>query len=280
MTDLPHTQPASGHAASVAWTRALQAGALTALVWGCGIPAVQYDQAVAQTAQERAGRDEAERALADTKQRLSELERRLEAAEQARSQAEYTLAVANRERDDAQQIVEQLRGELDRIARDLRGFGEQNRALATLVADLERRAARLAEVEAEADERAQLLRDLGIALRDDVAGPAVTLTLERGAPVVHLSVEGCFTSGDQLTPDATRVVQQVALLVVPLPSRTVEVTAAPTGEPMATQSAKVTIVANELSRAGMPAARVTTPAAEPGALPGWVMVTIRRVPSR
>ncbi len=131
--------------------------------------------------------------LAGLRQRLELAERRATTAEQQRdeqssiaSRAEYELAVVEKERDNANELLEQLRADLDRTADHLRTFSTQKKELAIAVTQLEARLAETERMEAENKERAQVLRDLAVELSDAVRSAAVDLTVIGGTPVLRL----------------------------------------------------------------------------------------------
>ncbi len=249
---------------------------------GCLVPASQRDNAVATADAERARREAGEIELRALREQLAELQRRLSAAtaaiEEARKQQaqdDYDLAAARRERDDAMEVVDQLRAELERVARHLRAFGERNKALARELDDMKDRADRLTALQDEADERAKMMADLAIALRDDARAGVVALDIVGGRPMVRLLPRGAF-SGEQLTFAGTRAVRDVVGVVEPSKSRLVIV--APAG-PGAVDGARADAVAKALASTGLAADRISRGTdSPPSEGEGGVELSIRRRP--
>ena len=244
---------------------------------GCGVPAAQHDAVVAQLNQERAERQRTESELQNEvsalSTRLSEAQKQLERFERDAGQGAYDLALVTRERDDAQALVEQLRGELERIADHLRQYAGRNSELAQSLSEVESRVKELTELEAEAQQSAEVLRDLALLSRDEVTAGHITLELEGVVAVMALRAE-FLMAGEQLSARAQRIAQGVAQVVIPVQSRRLQVAYAEVAE---TQRAALVMV-QALMDSGLPAERLSTSVLPNDVEPDWVLLRVVRAP--
>jgi septal ring factor EnvC (AmiA/AmiB activator) len=196
----------------------------------CLVPQARVEEADARAASERTARETAEGQLGALGQQLSQIqqalrraEQRLDDCSQRLAQVDYDTAVIVKERDDSKELVAQLRDELDRVARHLQAFGEKNRELGQALAQMQTEAERLERAEADADQRAQLLRDLSLELEKEAKRGAVSLAMSGGAAVVKLTPARVLTRDRmRLTPSGRAIVRAVGKLVGPLDNSRVE----------------------------------------------------------
>ena len=195
---------------------------------GCLVPKSQLDEAETALEQERQAHTTTEQQLDALSKRLSQVEQtlrkeaaELEACEQELAQADYAQAVVVKERDDAKALVAQLREELDRVAKHIEAYGQRNRALEKTVGEMQAEAKRLEQAEADADERAKLLRDLALELEPEAKRGSVQLAISGGVAVIKLDPRKVFT-GKRLTESGRVVARAVVKLLGPLKNRRLE----------------------------------------------------------
>jgi hypothetical protein len=164
-------------------------------------------------------RDQARREVGSRQARLDRNEQRL-------AQLRMDLDVAAQQREEAGRIVEQLRGELARVADHLRTFSDQRDTLRTALDAAEGKLARLAEVEREAAARAVVVRDLAVALHRPVATGEAELALVEGRPVLRLPAARVVPTTDAagVDPDGDAMLAAVARVAAAHPGVSVHVT--------------------------------------------------------
>jgi hypothetical protein len=184
------------HVASVA--------ALAGLLGAC-VPAARYEEAKSASEVELAGRQRAEIELAATRAKLdaaqSELDQRaqkLAETEQSVSESKLESSVAVKERDEATGIVEQLRGELARVADNLRSYAQQKADLEKSLQAAQARKLELERNEAHTVAIARLTRDLTSALGDRVLSGDVTVDVRDGRVVLGAAPELLFNDDGSL----------------------------------------------------------------------------------
>ncbi len=164
-------------------------------------------------------RDEAVREAVARQARLDRKEQRL-------AQLRMDVDVAAQQREEAARLVEQLRGELARVADHLRTFSDQRDSLRSALDAAEDKLARLAEVEQEAAARAVMVRDLALALHRPVATGEVELAVVEGRPVLRLPAARVIPAADAagVDPDGDAMLAAVARVAAAHPGVSVHVT--------------------------------------------------------
>jgi hypothetical protein len=164
-------------------------------------------------------RDDAARVLHDRQEQV-----RL--AEQKLAELELDVNVAAQEREEAVRLVEQLRGELGRVAGHLRAFSDQRDALQSALDAAEGRLHQLAEMEREAAQRSMLVRDLALALHRPVATGEVELAVVEGRPVLRVPTARVFpeTSAEVVDPDGDALLAAVAQVASSHPGVSIHLT--------------------------------------------------------
>jgi outer membrane murein-binding lipoprotein Lpp len=192
----------------------------SALVAGCYVPRSRYDQANAQLRQEQAARRATEGDLDRARAEIAALTSSLGAREAALSTRDGQAAQAkldadrlSTERDDAVGLVDQLRGELARAGDDLRTFSGQKQELESALAAAEAKAKELDQEEHRVEQKELLMRDLSLALGQDVTKGVVAVTAVEGKPAIRVAASAAF-SGGELRPDAAAVVERLAAVLI------------------------------------------------------------------
>jgi hypothetical protein len=223
----------------------------------CVVPKARYDQVVAQADAEHAVVMEAEAEAEQCERRRAILNEHLQVAEantrsveNARSGLQVELTVVRRERDDAQLLVDQLRGELERVGSDVRTFAGRNAQLQESMGQLEARVEALAAAEAAAEARTEAFSDLALGLRTDLARGVVDLELVAGHPVVLVKPRAVTRRG--ISAEAVAAVRIVGRVVATRSSSRVEVRLSPPADEAFGEA-----VAKALTEGGLGATRIT-----------------------
>lgn len=152
------------------------------LVAGCVVPQTRYEEArSAISVEQEAHRRTLEELstisnkLAAAEQAVAERERRLEERDKNISEARFSASVAEQDKSTATELVEQLRGELARVAQHLKAYSDEKQRLSDALAAAQSRAERLAEAEKTVAARAELVRDLSILLHQPIALGSIEL---------------------------------------------------------------------------------------------------------
>ena len=238
------------------WSVPTTLAALSFGVPACLVPQQRYDAVMAESEGQHAAIVNLQTALDQCDERRTRARQALAAAEadattvaNERSGLDLDLTVARRERDDAQQLVEQLRGELARVGRDVRTFAGRNAQLQESLEQAEARVDALAAAERAAEERTEMFSELALSLRGDLAQRVVDLELVAGRPVVLLLSTGANAEG--LYERGVNAVRVVGRVVAARSSARVEVRVSPPAGPALGQA-----VAQALSEGGLTASRV------------------------
>ena len=239
----------------------------------CLVPQQRYDAVVAEAEAQhtsivnlQTALDQCEERRARVREQLAASEANAQAIANERSGLELDLTVARRERDDAQQLVDQLRGELSRVGRDVRTFAGRNAQLQESLGQLEERVGALAAAERAAEERTEVLSELALGLRGELARHVVDLDLVAGRPVVLLLATAANAEG--LYERGVNAVKVVGRVVATHSSTRVEVRTSAKAAP-----ALGPAVARALGEGGLDASLVTVRAPE-GEAPGGSFVQL------
>jgi len=198
----------------------------------CLVPQKRYDAAVANANAQhneivtlQTSLDQCEERRTRAREQLEDAEASARVVEDARSGLELDLTVTRRERDNAQLLVDQLRGELARVGRDVRTFAGRNAQLSESLQQLESRVEGLARAERVAEERTEVFSELALALRADLAQRIVDLELVSGQPVVTMLPAGANAGG--LSGGGLEAVRIVGRVVATHPSGRVQILLSP-----------------------------------------------------
>ncbi len=176
--------------------------ALAAATQGACVPKTRYDALVAQNAQAAKAKDEADkRTLADQAE-IARLKTAVEAAEKASGERDVTIADLRTGQhntqaalDEATAINQQLRGELERLGKDVDKILTDKGRLAKEIADAKARLVELRRAQASAEARTALFRDFQKKLTRMIEGKQLAIGVRNGFLVMTLSDDLLFDSG-------------------------------------------------------------------------------------
>lgn len=175
---------------------------LLALVsFGC-VSKSKFDLAMHDAQQAHAESDARGKKNAELEAKLSTLEGSLKQAEadaQARDQklSELSTASANLQQklDEATAINQQMRGELQRLGKDVDKILKEKGELSSALEDAKARLAELRRAQEAADKRAALFADLTKKLQKMIDAGSLTVVMRDGRMVLQLSNDVLFDSG-------------------------------------------------------------------------------------
>ncbi|MEZ4226593.1 MAG: hypothetical protein R3B13_36940 [Polyangiaceae bacterium] len=169
------------------WGVLVRSTLLLPLLAGCVVPQTRYEEArSAISVEQEAHRSTLEQLskvsndLAKAEQALRTREQRLEEREQKIAEVSLAESVAVQEKESATDLVEQLRGELSRVADHLRAFADDKQRLGDALKAMTERAERLAAAEQSVATRAGLVRDLSLALHQPLTLGSLELGTHEG----------------------------------------------------------------------------------------------------
>jgi hypothetical protein len=210
--------------------------ALSIFIWGlspfvsvaCVVPQGRYDEATAKLHAEQAARTSAEGALATAQAELAHLddalrgkEKSLDGQGQELAEAKLDVDRAATERDDAVVLVEQLRGDLARVADNLREYSQQKTDLEASLAEADARAKKLDAAERLMAARVGVMRDVATAYGDPALSDKVFVSANAGNPVVRFSAGEVFVKGqegaDEVRPEAAALFARLATTLASRP---------------------------------------------------------------
>jgi len=114
--------------------------------------------------------------------------------------------VVSDERKQAAELVEQLRGELERVGEHLREFAHDKSELSEALAAAQRRLERLGELERSVQFRALVARDLALALHEPLTTGEYELSVEDGSVVLRVPAARIYApDGEALHPEAVQL---------------------------------------------------------------------------
>ncbi len=199
---------------------AVTASALVALAVtssACVVPATRYDEArsalaLEQQANRTAGARlyEMEAKVAALQAQIDKRQHELDVQSERVAQSQLDTSVAARKQQDATELVDQLREELERVGDHLRAFADQKQELGQALDAAEARIKRLSEVEREASERALVVRDLSLLLRDAIATGDVELSMSEGRPVLRVPRARILDDAREVKPEGKTLLAAVA----------------------------------------------------------------------
>ncbi len=146
----------------------------------------QVQQLEAENAQLRAQMQEKSQALSERDERLS--------------QAELDSTTQGKQREDAEGIVQQLRGELQRVGGHLQEFHEEKQKLKD----------ELGSEHSRAQESARLTRDLSLSLAEPLATGAYSLDAEQGTVVLRVPRSDVFSTDGAVKSEASALLAAVS----------------------------------------------------------------------
>jgi len=214
----------SGHRSMVSSILALT------LLAGC-VSKVKYDRSVQDATGARAA---AVRCSADEAAARAEIERLKASLSEAQALAgdkDRTLAQAEVDRhdletklDDATAVIQQLRGELERLGKNADALIAEKGSLSKALVDAKARLEELRKAQAAADARLALFHQLAAKLQRMVDAGQLKVALRDGRMVIQLPNDVLFDSGQTaLKPDGQRAIAQVADVLKTIPHRRFQV---------------------------------------------------------
>lgn len=232
----------------------------------CVVPATRYDEARSALALEQAANRQSSQRLyameakvASLQAELDKRQRDIDAQGAKIAQTELDTSVASRKEEDAEQMVDQLRGELERVGDHLRAFADQKEELAQALDAAEARAKRLSEAEHAASERALVVRDLSLLLRDPIATGEIDLVMVEGRPTLRISSARVLDDKGDVRPEAKPWLAAVARASRLHPGSTVSIAERghAEGETAAASAVGLGHISDALAAEGLAAGRVT-----------------------
>lgn len=173
---------------------------------GC-VPATRFEETQSAAQVEMEGRRRAEQRAQELQAENAELRAKeqrsaqaLDEREQALSQAQLDSSTVGKQRQEAEGMVEQLRGELQRVGGHMQAFNDEKHKLeATLGVEA-----------ARGRELAALSRDLALSLAEPIATGEYTLDPEQNAIVLRLPRAKLTNDDGSVKPEAEPVLKVVA----------------------------------------------------------------------
>ena len=258
-------------------SRIVGASALAALALAsvaCVVPATRYDEArSALRLEQRANRElgarlyTMESKVASLQADLDKRQHDIDARDESIAQGKLDTSIAARKGQDASELVDQLRGELERVGDHLRAFADQKQELSEALDAADARIKRLKEAEHESSERAMVVRDLSLLLRDPIATGEVELSMDDGRPVLRVPSARVFDDKGGVRPEAKALIDAVARASRLHPGSNVAIAerGRSDGETDEQSTLRLKQLSDALSKAGLDARRVTleVPKSEP-----------------
>lgn len=178
---------------------------LLGLFSGC-VPATRFEEAQSAAQVETEGRKRSEQEVqalqaenAQLRAQMQQSAQALDEREQALSQAQLDSSTLGKQRQDAEGMVEQLRGELQRVGGHLQAFNDDKHKLE----------AALADDAARGRELSSLSRDVALALPEPLATGEYTLDPEQSAIVLRLPRAKLLNADGSVKPEAEPVLKAV-----------------------------------------------------------------------
>lgn len=247
----------------------LTASALVALAvssTACMVPATRYDEARSALAMEQQANRETGARLYQMEARVAalqaEIDKRkheLEARDERIAQSQLDTSIASRKEQDASELVDQLREELQRVGDHLRAFADQKQELSQALDAADARIKRLSEAEREASERALVVRDLSLLLRDAIATGDVELAMSDGRPVLRVPAARVFDDEHKIKPEAEPLLAAVARVSQLHPGASVIIAERGTAASETAEQSTLALrsISDALAAKGLAASRVT-----------------------
>ena len=205
---------------------------------GCMVRAAEHEKVVNALVVEQSAHRKTEAEVAQLRERLAELtlaveekEQELHAQEFKIAQTQFDRQLVDKEREAASQLVDQLRGELARVADNLRLYSTQKHELeAELEAALDR-AQKAVRAETRASMHAALIRDYALLLPATLASGSTQLKLVDGRPQLRVPADELKgENGNGLSPRAEAIIRASAKLLERYPEVRLQLTTEPTSK--------------------------------------------------
>lgn len=179
---------------------------LLGVLSGC-VPVTRFEetQSAAQVEMEGRRRSEQQRQQleaenAQLRAQMQEKDQALDDREQQLSQAALDSTTQGKQREDAEGIVQQLRGELQRVGSHLQAFHDEKQKLE----------AELGSEAARAGELSRLTRDLSLLLSDPIASGEYTLDVDKGGLGLRVPRSAVFSTDASVKPEAEALLKAVS----------------------------------------------------------------------
>ena len=242
---------------------------------GCLVPEARYKQSVAALHAEMdahrrtlARLYEIETKLVELERSLAEREQLLARGEQRLAQAELDVEVMSKRREAADDVVDQLRNDLARVADHLQTFALQKAELDEALDAAEARAERLAAAEREAANAAPVMRDLTLAFHESMTAGEIEVVLQEGRPVIAVPRARLIApEGTALHAEAFKTLDGIVKVASRHPESRLRITdRGAAGESQNQAAIRLKRVADGLVGRGMPPERVAieVPPSGPG----------------
>jgi hypothetical protein len=184
------------------WLLVLLLGVLS----GC-VPVARFEETQSAAQVESEGRRRFEQQVqqleaenAQLRSQMQQKDRALDERDERLSQAELDSTTQGKQQKDAESMVEQLRGELQRVGGHLQAFHEEKQKLqAELGGEHER-----------SQERARLTRDLTLSLAEPITTGAYTLDTERHSVVLRVPRSDVLGTDGSVKREAAALLDAVA----------------------------------------------------------------------
>lgn len=257
------------------WWRAQRPVRAWLLLWlsalsGC-VPVTRFEESQSAAQVEMEGRRRSEQQLRELEKENAELRARmqqdsaaLEERDERLSQAELSTVMQGKQQKEAEGMVEQLRGELQRVGGHLQAFHEEKQKLQ----------AELGSEQERSERRARLTRDLALTLAEPLKAGEYTLDTAKEAVVLRVPRSEVFATDGSLKSSSASLLDAVGkvLLLHKTTTLRLEDSSAP-GDAIAVQRVVAALteraVAAERFEPLLPDAAAAAPTDEPELLFGF-----------
>jgi chemotaxis protein MotB len=187
---------------------------------GC-VPKGKYDAAVKDTQSARA--DAAKQAESD-RARIAALEKQLEALQADLKKAQDALADRSKSLDDATAQNAELRGELERLGKNVDKLLADKGTLSSALTQAKDRLDELRKAQAAADARTALFRALALKFQKMIDAGQLKIVLRNGRMVIQLANDVLFDSGQtDIKPAGQQPLAQIASVLASISDRRFQV---------------------------------------------------------